>query len=269
VDQQDLTLDERGDGVWTVTLNRPERLNAMRARTVYEFLPILERGAAADDCKVLIITGEGRGFCSGADLLGGDSQEETAKMVEASGYRRSREGAIGHWGVFFSALNHFPKPVIAAVNGVAAGAGLSLALTADIRIASTEARFISVFVRRGLTPDTGTTFHLPRLIGDSRALEMMFTGDAVDAETAERWGLVSRVVPPDDLMPAALDLAGRIATGPSVTIELTKRLVRDLTHEGIDRQLQNEAWAIGVQTEDKAEGGRAFRERRDPRWTGR
>jgi 2-(1,2-epoxy-1,2-dihydrophenyl)acetyl-CoA isomerase len=266
---EDLLLDERPDGIWTVTLNRPERLNAMRARTVHEFIPIVERAATSDEAKVLVITGAGRGFCSGADLLGGDSPEDTAKMTDAGGYRRMREAPIGHWGVFFSALNRFPKPTIAAVNGVAAGAGLSLALTADIRIASTEARFISVFVRRGLTPDTGTSFHLPRLIGDSRALEMMFTGDAVDAETAERWGLVSRVVPPDDLMPAALDLAGRIAAGPSVTIELTKRLVRDLSHRDLDRQLQNEAWAIGVQTEDKGEGGRAFRERREPRWTGR
>jgi enoyl-CoA hydratase/carnithine racemase len=159
--------------------------------------------------------------------------------------------------------------VIAAVNGVAAGAGLSLALATDIRIASTDARFISIFVRRGLTPDTGTSFHLPRLIGDSRALEMMFTGDPVDAATAERWGLVNRVIEPADLMPHVLELAGRIAAGPSITIELTKRLVRDLTHTNVDRQLQNEAWAIGIQTEDKAEGGKAFRERRDPRWTGR
>jgi 2-(1,2-epoxy-1,2-dihydrophenyl)acetyl-CoA isomerase len=218
---------------------------------------------------VLVITGEGRGFSSGADLLGGDAPEEGAAMTEADGYRRMREGPIGHWGVFFSALGHFPKPYIAAVNGVAAGAGLSLALAADIRIASTEARFISVFVRRGLTPDTGTSFHLPRLIGDSRALEMMYTGDAIDAATAERWGLVSRVVEPDRLMPATLELAGRIATGPSVTIELTKRLVRDLTHGDLDRQLQNEAWAIGIQTEDRMEGGKAFRERRDPAWKGR
>jgi 2-(1,2-epoxy-1,2-dihydrophenyl)acetyl-CoA isomerase len=266
---QDLIVDERDDGVWVVTLNRPERLNAMRQRTVHEFLPLLERAARVDEAKVLVITGTGRGFSTGADLLGGGTPEEAAAMTEADGYRRMKEGAIGFWGVFFSTLNHFPKPVIAAVNGVAAGAGLSLALAADIRIASTEAQFISVFVRRGLTPDTGTTFHLPRLIGDSRALEMMYTGDAIDAATAERWGLVSRVVAPEGLMPAALDLAGRIARGPSVTIELTKRLVRDLSHRDLDRQLQNEAWAIGIQTEDRLEGGRAFRERREPKWTGR
>jgi 2-(1,2-epoxy-1,2-dihydrophenyl)acetyl-CoA isomerase len=269
VELQDVRLDERSDGVWVITLNRPERLNAMRQRTVHELLSIIERAARADEAKVLVITGEGRGFSSGADLMGGGSAEEAAEMTEADGYRRMREGPIGHWGVFFSALNHFPKPYIAAVNGVAAGAGLSLALAADIRIASAEARFISVFVRRGLTPDTGTSFHLPRLIGDSRALEMMFTGDAVDAETAERWGLVSRVVAPEELMPATLALGSRIAAGPSVTIELTKRLVRDLSHRDLDRQLQNEAWAIGIQTEDRMEGGKAFRERREPRWTGR
>jgi 2-(1,2-epoxy-1,2-dihydrophenyl)acetyl-CoA isomerase len=269
VDYQDLIFDPRPDGVWVVTLNRPERLNAMRQQTVHEMLGILERASRVDEARVLVITGTGRGFSTGADLLGGGSPEEAAKLTESDGYRRMREGAIGHWGVFFSTLGHFPKPVIAAVNGISAGAGLSLALAADIRIASTAAQFISVFVRRGLTPDTGTTYHLPRLIGDSRALEMMFTGDAIDAATAERWGLVSRVVQPEELMDAALSLAERIAAGPSVTIELTKRLVRDLTHRDLDRQLQNEAWAIGIQTEDRAEGGKAFRERRDPKWTGR
>ncbi len=266
---EDIIVEDRDDGVWVVTLNRPERLNAIRQRTVHDLLPLVERAARADEAKVLVITGTGRAFCSGADLIGGGTPEEAAAMTEAAGFRRMREGPIGHWGALFSALNHFPKPIIAAVNGVAAGAGLSLALAADIRIASTEARFISVFVRRGLTPDTGATFHLPRLIGDSRALEMMYTGDAVDAETAERWGLVSRVVPPAELMRSALELAGRIAAGPSMTIELTKRIVRDQTHGDFDRQMQNEAWAQSIRTEDQAEGGRAFREKRDPKWTGR
>jgi 2-(1,2-epoxy-1,2-dihydrophenyl)acetyl-CoA isomerase len=269
LDYQDLNLDQRSDGVWVITLNRPNRLNAMRQLTVHEMLGIIEAASVSDEAKVLVITGTGRGFCTGADLLGGGSPEDAAPLTERAGYRRMKEGAIGHWGVLFSALGHFPKPYIAAVNGIAAGAGLSLALAADIRVASTAAQFISIFVRRGLTPDTGTTFHLPRLIGDSRALEMMFTGDSIDASTAERWGLVSRVVAPEAFMEETLALAGRIARGPSVTIELTKRLVRDLTHTELDRQLQNEAWAIGIQTEDRAEGGHAFRERREPQWTGR
>ena len=267
MDYQDISYEQR-DGVGLITLNRPEKLNAARARTVFELIDALESAKRSDETRVVVITGSGRGFCSGADLVTPAGPDDAA-LAEATGYRRVREGAIGHWGVLFSLLGHFPKPVIAAVNGIAAGGGLSLALAADIRIASSNASFISVFVRRALTPDTGSSFHLPRLIGDSRALEMMFTGDPVDAATAERWGLVNRVVTPEELLPAALALAGRIAAGPSVTIELTKRLVRDQTHDGLDRQLQNEAWAIGVQTEDKAEGLAAFRERREPKWTGR
>ncbi len=266
---QDMILDERDDGVWVVTLNRPDRLNALRQRTTHELTAILDRAARADEAKVLVITGTGRGFCTGADLLGGGTPEEAERLTAEDGYRRLKLGPIGHFGVLFSTLNSFPKPYIAAVNGIAAGAGLSLSLAADIRIASTDAQFISIFVRRGLTPDTGTSYHLPRLIGDSRAYEMMYTGDAVDAATAERWGLASRVVTPEELMPSVLDLAGRIARGPSVTIELTKRLVTDLTHRDLDRQLQNEAWAISIQTEDRVEGGLAFRERRDPKWKGR
>jgi 2-(1,2-epoxy-1,2-dihydrophenyl)acetyl-CoA isomerase len=268
MEYRDVILDQGADGVCLVTLNRPEKLNALRPRTVYELLDVLDRTERADAAKVLVLTGAGRGFCTGADLTAAPDPEDE-QLVEAAGYRRIKEGAIGHFGVLFSQLGHYPKPLIAAVNGPAAGAGLSLSLAADIRIASTRASFISVFVRRGLTPDTGATYHLPRLIGDSRAIEMMFTGDAVDAQTAEKWGLVSRVVEPEALLPTALELARRIAGGPSVTIELTKRLVRDITNRDLDRQLQNEAWAMSITTEDKVEGGRAFRERRDPVWKGR
>jgi len=259
---------ELNGGVGLVTLNRPERLNAARLRTVFELIDVVERAAQSDETRVLVLTGAGRGFCAGADLVTRPSPDDAA-MVEEIGYRRVKEGPIGHWGVLFSLLGHFPKPLIAAVNGIAAGAGLSLALAADIRLASTEASFISVFIRRGLTPDTGTSFHLPRIIGDSRALEMMFTGDAVDATTAERWGLVNRIYTAAELVPGAVALADRLAAGPAITLELTKRLVRDVTNDGLDRQLQNEAWAMGIQTDDKAEGVRAFVEGRAPKWMGR
>jgi 2-(1,2-epoxy-1,2-dihydrophenyl)acetyl-CoA isomerase len=173
--------------------------------------------------------------------------------------------------VLYSALGHYPKPIIAAVNGVSAGAGFSLALAADMRIASTEAKFISVFIRRGLVPDTGATWHLPQLIGRGRAMEMMLSGDEVDAETAERWGLVNRVVAPEALLEETMALARRLASGPTVALEMTKRLLNDVTREGLDRQLQNEAWAgsrAGA-SEDAGEGFKAFAERRDPNWTGR
>lgn len=269
MEYQDLILEQQ-DGVSLVTLNRPQVLNALRARTVHELIDVVEQADRDEATKVLVFTGAGRAFCSGADLSP-SAQEEAAELDEAAGYRRITQGAIGRWGILFGQLGHFRKPVIAAVNGVASGGGFSLALAADIRIASTQASFISVFMRRGLVPDTGASFHLPQLIGVSRSLEMMLTGDAVSADQAERWGLVNRVVPPEQLMPEALELAHRLASGPSVTIELTKRLVHDLTREGLVRQLQNEAWAASVisRTEDVAEGRRAFFEKRQPMWKGR
>lgn len=271
MEYEDLTYELR-DGVALVTLNRPERLNAISPNLVHELLDVVERTWADDAVRVLVITGTGRGFSAGADLQASvEDRDRDVRLDERDGYRRMLEGPIGHWGVLYSALGRYPKPSIAAVNGVAAGAGLSLALATDIRIASTEARFIAVFIRRGLVPDTGTSYHLTQLVGRGRAIEMMMTGDEVDAATAERWGLVNRVVEPERLLDAAMALATRLASGPTVAIELTKRLVDDLTREGLDRQLRNEAWAAtraGL-AEDRGEGTRAFLERRDPRWTGR
>ena len=263
-------LVEKRSGIVAVTLNRPEKLNAIGARMVHELLEVVEQTRDDDASKVLLITGAGRGFCAGADLSTSDDGEAES-LDEQAGGRRMREGAIGRWGVLFSTLGHYSKPVIAAVNGVAAGGGLSLALAADIRIASSEARFISVFVRRALIPDTGTTFHLPQLIGRGRAIEMMLTGDTVDAERAECWGLVNRVVESDRLLGEARALADRIASGPSVALELTKRLVDDVTRRDLDVQLQNEAWALSVAgtSADREEGTRAFLEKRHPEWTGR
>ena len=268
----DLLRFELTDGVALVTLNRPERLNAISPGLVHDLLSVVETTERDDEAKVLVITGTGRGFSAGADVLASAEEREADRdLDERDGYRRMLRGAIGHWGVLYSALGHYPKPIIAAVNGVSAGAGFSLALAADIRIASTEARFISVFIRRGLVPDTGATWHLPQLIGRGRAMEMMLSGDEVDAETAERWGLVNRVVAPEALLEETMALARRLASGPTVALEMTKRLLNDVTREGLDRQLQNEAWAgsrAGA-SEDAGEGLKAFAERRDPNWTGR
>lgn len=271
LDYKNLILT-RQDGVVLVTLNRPERLNAISPQLVHELLHVVETTRENDDDHVLVITGAGRGFSAGADLQATvEERDEDVQLDERDGYRRMLMGPIGHWGVLYSALGHYPKPYIAAVNGVSAGAGLSLSLAADIRIASTEARFISVFMRRGLVPDTGTSYHLTQLIGRARAIEMMLTGDEVDAVTAERWGLVNHLVEPDQLLPEAMKLATRLSKGPTVTVELTKRLVNDLTRDGFDRQLQNEAWA-GTRlqySEDSGEGRNAFLERRAPVWKGR
>jgi len=263
---------ERNDGVELVTLNRPDRLNAISPSLAHELLDVVERSARDDESRVLVVTGSGRAFCAGADLVAGAEERGLDRELdERDGYRRMLQGPIGHWGVLYSALGQYPKPMIAAVNGIAAGAGLSLALAADIRIASTEARFISIFARRGLVPDTGTSYHLPQLIGRGRAIEMMLTGDEVDAATADKWGLVNRVVPPEQLLDEAMQLAKRLASGPTVALELTKRLVNDVTRGDLDRQLQNEAWAGTrvAQSEDAGEGRQSFIERREPNWTGR
>ncbi len=260
------------DGVTVVTLNRPDVLNAISPNLVHELLHVVESTANDDATKVLVITGTGRGFSAGADLAASVQEREADRDYDRrDGYRRMVQGPIGHWGVLYSALGHYPKPMIAAVNGVSAGAGLSLALAADMRIASTEARFIAVFARRGIVPDTGSTWHLTQYIGRARAIEMMLTGDEVDAQTALAWGLANRVVEHDALMDETMALARRLASGPSVMLEITKRIVNDITREGLDRQLQNEAWAGTrvAQSEDAGEGSRAFLEGRAPKWTGR
>ena len=268
MEYQDLIVENR-EGVALVTLNRPEKLNALGPRIVHELLHVVETSERDDNVKVLMFTGNGRAFCAGADLTG--DQSEADELDEAAGYRRMKRGAIGRWGVLFSALADYPKPTIAAVNGIAAGGGLSLSLICDLRIVSAEARFIAVFVRRAMVPDTGTSFSLPQLIGPSRAMEMMFTGDEVSAEQADRWGLVNRVVPHEQLLPEAMALATRIARGPSVAIELAKRLVTEQTRAGFGRQMESEAWAQNVigSTEDREEGQLAFIEKRQPQWKGR
>ncbi|HEY7295413.1 MAG TPA: enoyl-CoA hydratase-related protein [Dehalococcoidia bacterium] len=268
MDYEDLIVDDR-EGVCAVTINRPEKLNALRPRTVNELIKVLDRVATVEDTRVLLLTGAGRGFCSGADLTSGNDAAEVATLDEEIGHRRVLEAPIGRWGVLFSLLYACPKPFIAAVNGVAAGAGLSLALTADIRLASEQAVFISAFIRRGLGPDTGTSYLLPRLVGDGRALQMTLTGDAVDATTAERWGLVNRIVAAEALQEAARDLAIRLASGPAVTLEATKKLIRGASQSEFERQMQSEAWVASLATEDRVEGAKAFREGRRPQWKGR
>jgi len=257
---------EKKDGIATITLNRPERLNTIGVTMGQEFTQAIEEANSDDEVRVLIITGVGKGFCSGADLttLGSTATAVGRRMV-------ARSPATGGIRSYTIQIQNFEKPSIAAVNGPAVGAGLSIALACDIRIASEKARFSQIFIRRGLVPDSGSTYFLPRAVGMARACEMVFTGDILDAEQAEDYGLVSYVVPHDELMGEARGLAAKIAAGPPIAMKLAKRaLYRGATSDlASAHEFEGYMQGICFGTEDFREGMDAFAEKRQPEFKGR
>src|SRR2546429_6677458 len=212
----DVLLSGRHDAVLTLTINRPDALNALNRETTRALTAACE--AAAHDPKVgaIIVTGAGRAFCAGADL-----REVTARA--AAGDTDLGADLRTNYAPMIRAIRACPKPVIAALNGTAAGAGLSLALACDLRIVVAGAQLIVVFVRVGLGPDAGSLFFLTRMLGLSKATELAMTGDPMSAEEAHRLGLVAAVVAPDQLMAVALERARRLAEGPRQTYALIKR----------------------------------------------
>lgn len=251
---------EQADGVVTVTLNRPETLNAFNNTMLEELAAAVERVARSREARVLVLTGAGRGFASGQDL----------KAYQESGSRDLGEHLHRYYDPLFQRLWELEKPTIAAVNGVAAGAGMSLAMACDFRVAADTARFMQAFVRIGLIPDSGSTYLLPRLVGYSRALELAMLGDLLDAPTALAWGLVNKVVPADRLAEETAALARRLAEGPPQALALIKRAIRRGAARSFRDALEYEAWlqAAAVATEDHREGLTAFLEKRPPRFRG-
>jgi enoyl-CoA hydratase len=264
-DYRTFTLERPRQGVALLTLNRPERLNAITFEMFDEMHAVCDELTADADARVLIITGKGRGFCSGLDL------DEALTLPDMSPH----EMMLGqqHWAGAFQKFHELPQPVIAAVNGPAAGGGLGFALCADIRLASPAATFNAAFVRIGLSAgDVGVSWSLPRVIGLGRAAEIMLTGKFVEAEEAERIGLVNRVVAADDLLDECFELAELIARNTPFGVTLTKRVLNANVDAGSLSQaieVENRGQTLATRGADFLEALESFREKRQPSFTAR
>lgn len=258
-------------GVATLTLNRPERLNALNGALLRALAEGVEEVARADAVRAVIVTGAGAAFCSGADTseLAGGSGTGPHKPGEG-GAEALRRGFADAQRVVLG-IHKMEKPVVAAVNGAAVGAGLDLACACDIRIASATARFAASYVKVGLFPGYGGTWFYPRLLGMGRAAEMMFTGDFLDAPAAERIGFVNRAVEPSRLLAEAESLAERLASGPPVAIRLAKLMLRRGLQVDLETAMEMAAAAeaVTLSSQDHAEGMAAAREKRRPQYRGR
>jgi 2-(1,2-epoxy-1,2-dihydrophenyl)acetyl-CoA isomerase len=251
-------LVDRADGIVTVTLNRPEKKNAANATMWDELLAVFEEVADRDDDRVLVITGAGDAFCSGADLT-------DVARDQRHGLPRMR-----HIGDVALRLHRLAKPTIAKVNGVAAGAGCNLALGCDLVVASDTARFSEIFARRGLSIDFGGSWLLPRLIGLHRAKELAFFADVISAKEAAEIGLVNRLVPAGELDAFVGEWARRLAAAPPLALSMTKTMLNNSFMVSMDQALEDEtrSQTVNFSTADLAEAMAAFVAKRDPRFQG-
>ena len=251
-------------GVRTITLNRPDVLNAFNTVLLQELGQAVRTAEKDKSVRCLVLTGKGRGFSAGQDLADVSERYKTDDPIELGNHLRK------FYNPLIAKLRTMEKPVITSVNGVAAGAGCSLALAADLRIAAESASFIQAFINVGLVPDSGSTFMLPRLIGVSRAMEMAWTGRKIKADEALRIGLVNQVVPDEQLAEATAKLAQKLASLPPRGIGLTKRAINAAWSNDLADQLDYEAMlqTTAGKTKDHREGVAAFLEKRPPKFTG-
>lgn len=261
----DTVLRESDDGVVVLKLNRPNVLNSFNDEMGKALLREIEEAALDDSCRCIVITGEGRAFSAGEDL-----------GPLATDYREGRAPQLGHplidrYNPLIRQVRSAPKPVIAAVNGVAAGAGASLALACDLRVAVDDAKLTLAFVKVGLVPDSGALWFLTHMIGAAQAWRLASTGDAVDAAEGERLGLFDRVEPAESFEDAWRSVSAQLAAGPTVAYALIKRLVQFAAESPLQDQLELEveAQSIAGNTEDHLEGVQAFFAKRAPTFKGR
>jgi len=252
-------LYTKEDGIATITLNRPQTLNALSPRLSDEWIAAIEEAKVDDEVRVLVVTGVGRAFCSGANPRALDAMREHHHQGDTptSGMPR--------------ALADFNKPYIGSINGPAVGGGMDMASLCDIRIASDQARFGMLYVRMGVVPGDGGCYFLPRIVGLAKACELIWTGRIIDAEEALRIGYVSRVVPHEELKAATRELAMQLAKGPAVAIGLDKQLIYRCWSLDLEAALaaHEEAYLVVRDTEDAKEGPRAWVEKREPVFKGR
>ena len=259
-----LCVDRDGQ-IAVVTLNRPEKLNAIDRHLHAEMMAACAELRDDDGVRVVIFTGEGRGFCSGADLTGARPNEE----YPSRGERLDEYNWVGRQALMiYRDLN---KPTIAAVNGVAAGAGMGLALACDMRVGCENTRFKTVFIERSLSPDSGLSYFLPRIVGASRAFDLVFTSRTVEAEESYRLGLLDRMTTAENLLADAKELARQTASWPPVAMQMSKRALQRSLDTTLEDQLQYETHSIVFARRaphDVAEAAASFRERRPPVFTG-
>lgn len=259
-------LVERHSGYRVVTLNRPDRLNALDRATHVVLMEALLDAEADESCRALILTGAGRGFCAGADLSGRNQPPDPTPKPRDAGSSIEET-----WNPLARKLSTIRMPVVAAVNGIAAGAGSSIALGCDIVVAARSAYFLQAFTRIGLVPDCGGTWFLPNLVGPARARGMVMLAEPLPAEKANEWGLVWNVVDDDKLMEEAHRIAARLASLPTQALLLSRRAMAAAPTNSLNEQLdlERDFQAMASRTEDHSEGVRAFLEKRPAQFKGR